>query len=122
MCISNFSSYKSGTDRQNKLEENEFYNNAESLNILVSVFVVMFIVFNSMIMQFVYTEVRTRAICISFLFLFQTISVIVSNFDFSYMSYQAWVSIVVAIFFTMILIPAYLKIVEQIQEEGFSYL
>lgn len=75
---------------------------------LSTVFSVIFSMSNSMLMGFVYSDqVMLKNILVSTIFISQIFTLCWTNFIFTDMSYHSWVALLIAIIFTMILIPSF---------------
>jgi len=113
MQISNFNIYKVG---KNSNEENGF-TNYQGLNMLSTVFSVMFTIFNSILMSFIYTNGKMKSFLVGVLYSLQMIVLMWTNFNFNDMTFHSVMSIVIAIVYTIILIPAFGYLSDSILKE-----
>jgi len=110
MQLSNFNLYKEGT---NDVKKDGFIN-YQGLNMLTTVFSVMFSIFNALLMGFVFESKFQKNILISLIFGLQLSVLLYTNFIFSDMSFHSIISLTIAIVFTLILIPAFGYIINAI--------
>jgi hypothetical protein len=96
MALSNFNGY---------VEENTL--NFEGLNMLSTVFSVLFAVFNCYIASMVIYDYRVKAICTMGIFGLVQYIIIQTNFIFGDITYHTTVSLIISIAYTCIMIPAF---------------
>ena len=96
MALSNFNGY---------IEENTI--NFEGLNMLSTVFSVLFAVFNCYLASMVIGDYRVKAVCTMGIFGLVQYTIIQTNFIFGDITYHTTVSLIISIGYTCIMIPAF---------------
>ena len=96
MALSNFNGY---------VEENTI--NFEGLNMLSTVFSVLFAVFNCYLASMVIYDYRVKAFCTMGIFSLVQYTIIQTNFIFGDITYHTTVSLIISIAYTCIMIPAF---------------
>lgn len=117
MMLSNFNVYTSFKDAA-LIDGVESYDNFEGLNMLSSVFSVMFNIFNTILMVFVIKETNIKYILVCVIFILQTIILIVTNFKFEIISTHAIIALTISVIYTLILVPAFLFMTNAILQEA----
>jgi hypothetical protein len=123
MMLSNFNVYSSNIDLkatanvEGIVYNEDGYANFEGLNMLSSVFSVMFNLFNSLFMVFVFDNKIVRYSLVGTIFVLQIIILIATNFTFENLSSHAIIAIVIAIAYQGILVPAFLYLTNAILQE-----
>ena len=112
MILSNFNVYK-----EIHKEESLGYANSEALNMLSSVFSVLFTFMNTFILHFLWRTFYERILTVSFLFGSEFLVLIHTNFIFEDMSYHSAISLTIAIIYMIILIPFFFLTCNYIIEE-----
>jgi hypothetical protein len=107
MVMSNFNVYKDTKED----------NNYEALNMLSSVFSIIFTTMDSLVLHFLWETKLQRYLTIVILYTFQLLVLIQTNFIFEEMSYHSYASLTIAIVYLMILIPFFFKTFTDIAEE-----
>lgn len=92
------------------------------MNIVVSVLAMMIAIFNSILILFVFEDKFKKILMVTVLYVFQTSSLILTNYDLSDLSSHSIISIVIAILFTAILVPAFIMIISTILNESLEHL
>lgn len=107
MILSNYNGYDS-TDTKN----------FEGLNMLSTVFSVMFCFFNCFLSSLVFNDFRYNMVATLIIFLFLQATLMFTNFVFEDITYHTTVSIVISIVYTVILVPAFSLISSSVLQEG----
>jgi len=113
MQISNFNVYKVG---KNANDANGF-TNYQGLNMLSTVFSVMFTIFNSILMSFIFERAYVKSLVVGILYSLQIFVLMWTNFKFNDMTFHSWVAVIIAAIYTMILIPAFGTLSDSILQE-----
>lgn len=113
MDLSNFNIYKAQSS-----EHSDGFVNFEGLNMLSSVFSVMFNIFNSMLIVLVFPDKLIKNILVCIVFVTQTFVLIYTNFIFEGISTHAVIALVIALVYTAILIPSFLYVTNAILKEA----
>ena len=106
MALSNFNGY---------VEENTV--NFEGLNMLSTVFSVLFAIFNCYLASMVIYDYRVKAVCTMFVFGLVQYTIIQTNFIFGDITYHTTISLMISIGYTCIMIPAFGWISQKINDE-----
>ena len=107
MIMSNFNVYKD-------LAED---NNYQALNMLSTVFSIIFTQMDTLVLHFLWETKIQRSLTIIGLYSFQLIVLVQTNFIFEHMSYHSFVALTIAILYLIILIPFFFKTFNDIHEE-----
>jgi|TARA_B110001450_G_scaffold239250_1_gene246978 hypothetical protein len=112
MILSNFNVYKEAHQ-----ESSLGYSNFEALNMLSSVFSVLFTFMNTFILHFLWRTFYERFLTVCFLFGSEFFVLVHTNFLFEGMSYHSAVSLTIAVIYMLILIPFFFLTCNGILEE-----
>ena len=116
MQISNFNAYQKGTNDN----ENDGFTNYQGLNMLSTVFSVMFTIFNTILMSFLFEDKKLRNVLISITYTAQTFILYFTNFIWDDVSYHTVTALTIAILFTIILIPSFGYLTDAIMQESIN--
>jgi len=124
MMLSNFNIYSSNIDieatamSEGEIVRNEDgYENSEGLNMLSSVYSVMFNLFNTLFMVFVIDNKIVKFSLTAIIFVLQIVILIATNFTFKNISGHAVIALAIAIVYQGILVPAFLFLTNSIMQE-----
>lgn len=106
MALSNFNGY---------VEENTV--NFEGLNMLSTVFSVLFAIFNCYLASMVIYDYRVKAVCTMLVFGLVQYTIIQTNFIFGDITYHTTISLIISIGYTCVMIPAFGWISQKINDE-----
>jgi hypothetical protein len=96
MALSNFNGY---------VEENTI--NFEGLNMLSTVFSVLFAVFNCYLANMVIYDTRVKAVCTMGVFGLELFTIIQTNFIFGDLTYHTTISLIISGVYTCIMVPSF---------------
>lgn len=116
MILSNFNKYKS-----------KDLNNYETLNMLRTLYATMFVIYNTFVGNMMMETRPIMYYCTGSIWFLNIIIVIYSHFDFSDFQYEAIVQVILAAVYILVLIPAFLYVVnhingEYLEEANLAYL
>ena len=114
MQLSNFNVYRKSAD---VADGRETYTNYEGLNMLTTLFSVVFTIYNSIMMGFCYRNSTIKNVLVGILYSLQTIILMATNFDFSDISVHSSISILIAVVYTLILVPTFSVLIKSILNE-----
>ena len=96
MALSNFNGYK---------KENTI--NFQGLNMLSTVFTVLFAVFNTYLASMVVNDYRVKVVCTALVFILVEFTIIQTNFILGDITMHTTTSLIIAIGYTCLMIPAF---------------
>ena len=106
MVLSNFNTYK-----------RHEHVNFEGLNMLRTVFGVMFLIYNTFIGHLIIEDRRISYVTCGFLWLANITAILWSTFKFDDMSSECIISIIIAIIYMCILVPCFMYVTNSINNE-----
>ena len=119
MSLMNFHTQRAGTVEENK-ESNQF-ENFMAMNVMISVFSTMFVIFNGMLisMMFQQHQRRLKYFLIAGIFAMNILSIVFTKFIIhKEMSTVAAITLILSIVYTFVLVTAFLWIIDFIQNEN----
>ena len=93
------------------------FNNYQGLNVLLTVFSEILTVFNTLLLSFIIENRLHVKLILCFVYVIMFIILIISNFDFSEVSFICIVTLSMAIILLAILIPSFAKLSDKIFKE-----
>lgn len=103
MQISNFNVYKAGTNDN----ENDGFTNFQGLNMLSTVFSVIFTIFNTILTNFLIEDKKVRNTLNVLVYFLQLFILTWTNFIFTDLSMHTITALIIAFIFIIILIPSF---------------
>jgi len=93
------------------------YHNYQALNTLSTVFSVMFTIFNSLLLTYLIKSRRCIRFMLAFVYVLQFTILLLTNFDFTEVSYLSIATLGVNLGFTVLLVPAFQYVSETLLGE-----
>ena len=113
MMLSNFNIYEFG---RNSNDDNGF-TNYQALNMITSVFSVMFNVFNTLFIMFTFQSNFMKRLLVFLVFFLQIVVLVFTNFVLTDMSYHTYMALSISVVYTLILVPSFVFIIDALLNE-----